>query len=107
MASVTVDVGIDEFDDADVVMEAKQRGYRVTLTPEQMQRFNKWSCDKIRKLDIELDKERPAKEDLADLLDCLKSRRYDDAIALVEALMFPKFKTLTECEEKYKKLRVA
>jgi hypothetical protein len=105
MASVTVDVDIDEFDDAEVVAEAKRRGYRVIVTPEQMKGFHKWIREEIEQLDVE--EGRPSDDDLSELLDCLRSQRYTDAIALVEALRFPKFKTLTECKEKYKKQKAA
>jgi hypothetical protein len=79
----------------------------VIATPEQMQKFNKWSRKEIEDLDVELAQEWPTADDLTDLLDCLRCRRYADAIAQVEALLFPKFKTLAECEAKYKALKSA
>src|SRR4051812_2976065 len=104
MASVTVDVDIDEFDDVEIICATKERGYRVFVSEEQMAQFHKWDKDKIHKLDVELFQATTAQEDLAEILDCVKGNRRMDAVALIEALMFPKFKTLTECEAKYSKV---
>lgn len=105
MASVTVDVDIDEFDDDEVVSEALSRGYRVTITPEQMQKFHKWEREKIETLKAEIAEDRLADDDLAEIRDCLKRRQYADALSLVENLLFPKFNSRTECEEKYARAR--
>lgn len=105
MASVTVHVDIDEFDDAEVVCAALRRDYRVTITPDQMQKFDKWDREKIQEAKADLAEEQIAEDDLAELLHCLKRQRYADAIAMVEAMLFPKFKTLTDCETQYKKLK--
>lgn len=108
MASVTVDVDIDEFDDGEVVLETLRRGYRVTITPEQMQKkFDKWDREQIQEAKADLAEEHLAEDDLAELLRCLRQQRYADAISMVESMLFPKFKTLTECETAYKKLKAA
>jgi hypothetical protein len=101
MASVTVDVDIDEFDDAEIIMAAQERGYCVIVTPEQMQKFHKWDRDKIEEKGL-LGTAALARDDLADLLDCIKTRRYIDALSLIERLRFPKFETPSQCAEKYK-----
>jgi|GEM_PF-3647868 len=104
MASVTVDIDIDEFDDADVVCAAKERGYRVMVSNEQLNKFHEWDREKIRRLEIEEFEARTVREDLAVILEAVKQGRAADAIAFIEVLMFPKFKTRTDCEKRYSEI---
>ena len=105
MASVTVDVDIDEFDDDEIVIAAKERGYRVLLSKEQLDKFDKWARQQIEKHEIETYEETSAEDDLSEILTCIRRGQIADAVSIIEALLFPKFKTLTECEEKYSAIK--
>lgn len=107
MASVTVDVEIDEFDDAEVLCAALERGYRLVIPTEKLDKFDKWEREQIKKAGADEFKERADTDELDELASLLREGRYGEAVDLVEAMRRPKFKTLAECIDKYTKTKEA
>lgn len=108
MASVTVEVDTDEFDDIELIQELCARGFFVSVPQKIKNKMSDWDRTKLDKITGVLTDASPEpREILREILDAIREGRTRDAVATLERAMFPKFRDLADCAEKYKSARAA
>lgn len=104
MSYVRIDLSdyIDEFDDADLAREMRSRGYGVYAPPALLAALN--ATDKSRH-GVEVDNSPSFEDELRALRTCIVERRDDDALALLDRLLQPRFRNLEHCKDEYGKAK--
>ena len=80
-----VDVSISDVDSEDLVQELETRGDLTSKLPKTLEAFPHGT--------------------MAEILDLLEMKKADEALILVRAILFPKWKTKDDCESQFKLIR--
>lgn len=107
MANVSVDVDVDlqEFDDDDVLRYVMEMGYAIYATPKmaKLDHVNRM----LKRLKIEVDMNAPISDDLLAVRSELLRGDPQEALALLDRALFPKFGSIADCQAKYALARAA
>ena len=103
MASVTVDVELDEFHEAEMIEYLLDSGYLVSVPEAKLKALREYDRKKIERTKVLTVSAPPDDAQLAELRECIIQRRMGDALALIDRMAAPKFRTVNDCMERYTK----